>query len=131
MSKFPTKKHFCSWLGVAPKNEISGGKVICSGTLKTRNRAGQAFRKAAALVMRSECAFGVFYRRMKARLGPAQAAVATAHMIARVYYRMFMLKYKVEYAPLSAQEYEQKYHEQQVKYLKKKAAKLGYQLTPV
>lgn len=128
LRQFPTEKHFCSWLGLAPKNEISGGKVLRSGTLKTRNRAGQAFRKAAASVMRSECVFGVYYRRMKARLGPAQAAVATAHMIARVYYRM--LKDKVEYQPLTAQEYEQKFRSQQLKYLKKKAARLGFQLTP-
>ncbi|MBM4341580.1 MAG: IS110 family transposase [Deltaproteobacteria bacterium] len=129
MSKFPNEKHFCSWLGLAPKNEISGGKVLRSATLKTRNRAGQAFRKAAASVMRSDCVFGVFYRRMKARIGPAQAAVATAHLIARVYYRM--LKDKVEYHPLSVEQYEQKYREQQLKYLKKKAAKLGFQLAPV
>ena len=25
MSKFPTEKHFGSWLGLAPKHEISGG----------------------------------------------------------------------------------------------------------
>ena len=62
-----------------------------------------------------------------ARLGPAQATVATAHAIARVVYRM--LKYQVEYETISVEEYEKKYEEQQVKYLKKKAAKLGYQLT--
>ncbi|BDV00144.1 hypothetical protein TDMWS_02290 [Thermodesulfomicrobium sp. WS] len=128
MSKFPNEKHFCSWLGLAPKNEISGGKVLRSATLKTRNRAGQAFRKAAASVMRSDCVFGVFYRRMKARLGPAQAAVATAHLIARVYYRM--LKFKVEYQPLTVEQYEAKYRQQQLKSLQKKAAKLGYQLSP-
>jgi transposase len=128
MSRFPTEKHFCSWLGLAPKNEISGGKVLRSATLKTRNRAGQAFRKAAASVMRSDCVFGVFYRRMKARIGPAQAAVATAHLIARVYYRM--LKDKVEYQPLSVEEYETRYRQQQVRYLQKKAARLGFQLTP-
>jgi transposase len=128
MSKFPNEKHFCSWLGLAPKNEISGGKVLRSATLKTRNRAGQAFRKAAASVMRSDCVFGVFYRRMKARIGPAQAAVATAHLIARVYYRM--LKDKVEYQPLSVEEYETRYRQQQVRYLQKKAARLGFQLTP-
>jgi transposase len=128
MTKFPNEKHFCSWLGLAPKNEISGGKVLRSATLKTRNRAGQAFRKAAASVMRSDCVFGVFYRRMKGHIGPAQAAVATAHLIARVYYRM--LKNKVEYQPLSVEQYEQKYREQQLKYLKKKAAKLGFQLAP-
>ena len=128
MSKFPNEKHFCSWLGLAPKNEISGGKVLKNKTLKTRNRAGQAFRMAAGSVMRAECAFGAFYRRQKARLGPAQAAVATAHLIARVVYRM--LKYKVEYEPLSLAAYEQHYREQQLKYLQKKAAKFGFQLAP-
>ncbi len=39
MSKWPTVKHFCSWLGLAPKNDITGGKVIRSRTGKTKNRA--------------------------------------------------------------------------------------------
>jgi len=128
MSKFPNEKHFCSWLGLAPKQEISGGKVLKESVQKTRNRAGQAFRMAAGSVMRANCAFGGFYRRQKARLGPAQAAVATAHLIARVVYKM--LKYKVEYEPRSIQEYERHYQEQQIKYLQKKAAKFGFQLAP-
>lgn len=128
LSKFPNEKHFCSWLGLAPKNDISGGKVLLSRTLKTRNRAGQAFRLAAVSVMRADCAFGAFYRRMKSRLGPAQATVATAHLIARVVYRM--LKYQIEYQPLNMAEYEKKYHQQQIKYLQKKAAKFGFQLAP-
>lgn len=129
MQKFPTEKHFCSWLGLAPKKEISGGKVLKNKTLKTHNRAGQAFRMAAGSVMRADCVFGAFYRRQKARLGPAQAAVATAHLIARVVYKM--LKYQVEYEPLSVAQYEQHYREQQLKYLHKKAAKFGFQLTPI
>jgi len=129
MSKFPNEKHFCSWLGLAPKHEISGGKVLKNKTMKTKNRAGQAFRMAAGAVMRADCMFGAYYRRQKARLGPAQAAVATAHQIAKVIYRM--LKYQVEYEPLSAQEYELHYREQQIKYLVKKAAKFGFQLSPV
>ncbi len=128
MSKFPNEKHFSSWLGLAPKHEISGGKILKSRTLKTHNRAGQAFRMAAGSVMRADCAFGAFYRRQKARLGPAQAAVATAHLMARVVYKM--LKYKVEYEPLSLAEYEAHYREQQIQYLQKKAAKFGFQLAP-
>lgn len=128
LSKFPNEKHFCSWLGLAPKNDISGGKVLLSRTLKTRNRAGQAFRLAAVSVMRADCAFGAFYRRMKSRLGSAQATVATAHLMARVIYRM--LRYRIEYEPLNVAEYEKKYHEQQIKYLQKKAAKFGFQLAP-
>jgi transposase len=128
MSKFPDEKHFCSWLGLAPKHEISGAKVLKNKTLKTKNRAGQAFRMAAQSVKKADCIFGALYRRLKARLGPAQATVATAHSIARVVYRM--LKYKVEYETLSVDEYEKKYEEQQIKYMKKKAAKLGFQLIP-
>jgi transposase len=126
--KFPTEKHFCSWLGLAPKHDISGGKVLNNKTLKTRNRAGQAFRMAANSVKKADCPFGVLYRRLRSRLGPAQATVATAHAIARVVYKM--LKYKVEYDPLSVNEYQKQYEEQQVKYMKKRAAKFGYQLVP-
>jgi hypothetical protein len=61
-------------------------------------------------------------------LGPAQSTVATAHAIARVVYRM--LNYQVEYETISVEEYEKKYREQQLKYMKKKTAKLGYQLVP-
>jgi hypothetical protein len=64
------------------------------------------------------------YRRLKARLGPAQATVATAQVVYR------MLKYRVEYETISVEEYEKKYRDQQIRYMKKKAAKLGYQLVP-
>ena len=128
MTKFPSEKHFCSWLGLAPKHEISGAKVLKNRTMKTKNRAGQAFRMAAQSVKRADCVFGSLYRRLKSRLDKAQATVATAHAIARVVYRM--LKYKVEYETISVEEYEQKYKDQQIKYMKKKAEKLGFQLVP-
>jgi transposase len=128
MNKFPDEKHFCSWLGLAPKHEISGGKVLKNSTLKTKNQAGQAFRMAAHSVKQADCVFGVMYRRLRARLGPAQATVATAHALARVVYRM--LKYQVEYELLSVNEYQKHYEEQQIKYMRKKAAKFGFQLVP-
>ena len=58
-------------------------------------------------MQRSDCVFGVLYRRLRARLGPAQATVTTAHAIVRVVYRM--LKYQVEYETISVEEYEKKY----------------------
>jgi len=128
MGKFPSEKHFCSWLGLAPKHEISGAKVLKNKTMKTKNRAGQAFRMAAQSVKRADCVFGSLYRRLKSRLDKAQATVATAHAIARVVYRM--LKYKVEYEKISVEEYEKKYQEAQIKYMKKKAEKFGFQLVP-
>jgi transposase len=128
MTRFPTEKHFCSWLGLAPHNDISGGKVLRSRTLKTHHRAGQAFRQAAASVTRADCAFGAFYRRKKSQLGPAQAALATAHKIARGVYHM--LKHKVEYHTARAAEYEPRFREREIKYLERKAARFGFSLSP-
>jgi transposase len=128
MGKFPSQKHFCSWLGLAPKHEISGAKILKNKTMKTKNRAGQAFRMAAQSVKRADCVFGSLYRRLKSRLDKVQATLASAHAIARVVYRM--LKYKVEYEKISVEEYEKKYKEQQIKYMKKKAEKFGFQLVP-
>ena len=127
MTRFPTEKHFASWLGLAPHHEISGGKILRNHTLKTDNRAGQAFRQAAACVIRSQSAFGAFYRRKKAQLGPMQALVATAHKIARTVY--YMLKNKVAYHDIGAEVYEQKQKDRELAFLQRKAAKLGFTLT--
>lgn len=129
MSQFPQEGNYCSWLGLAPKHEISGGKVLKNKTLKTKNRAGQAFRMAAQSVKKSDTVFGAMYRRFRTRMDKAQATVAVAHALARVVYRM--LKYKVEFEEINVVDYEKQYEEQQIKYMKKKAAKLGYQLVPV
>jgi transposase len=129
MSKWPDDTHFGSWLGLTPKHDISGGKVLRSRTMKHRNRAAQAFRMAAQSVLRSDCAFGAFYRRLKGRLGPAQALVATAHKIARTVYHM--LKDRVPYHDIGAAEDNQRCRERELQYLQKKAAKLGYTLSPV
>jgi transposase len=58
MRRFPTVKHFAAWLGLAPRNAISGGKVLRSRTRKVTNRATQAFRQAAQSVSRSDSAVG-------------------------------------------------------------------------
>jgi transposase len=128
MSKWPTEKHFASWLGLAPHNDVSGGKILRSRTLPTDNRAGQAFRQAAASVSRSQCAFGAYYRRKKTHLGPMPALVATAHKIARTVY--YMLRHHVAYHDIGAAQYDRTQQERELLYLKKKAARLGFTLTP-
>jgi hypothetical protein len=127
MRKWPDDKHFCSWLGLAPKNDISGGKVLKSRTMHNRNRAAQAFRRAAQSVLRAAWAFGAFYRRVQGRLGPAQALVATAHKIARTVYHM--LKDHVSYHDIGAAEYNKRFRERELQYLQKQAAQLGYTLS--
>jgi transposase len=127
MSRWPTVKHFCAWLGLAPRNDISGGKVLRSRTRKVVHRAAQAFRQAAQAVIRSDSAIGAYYRSMRARKGPMQATVATAHKIARIVYHL--LKYGEAYQEEAAAEYEQKRQERELRQLMRRANKLGYTLT--
>jgi transposase len=87
MSRFPTVKHFGSWLGLAPHCDISDGQVWRPRTLKVVNRATPAFRQAAQPVARLHSEFEVYFRFMRARLGPEQETVATTHEIARMVYQ--------------------------------------------
>jgi transposase len=129
MSQFPTVKHFCSWLGLAPHHDVSGGQVLRSRTLKGVSRATQAFRQAAQAVARSGSSFGAYFHAMRARLGPQQATVATAHKIARVI--SHLLKDREPFNAASAASYERPRRERELKHLTRRASKLGYMLTPV
>ena len=126
MSPWPTVKHFTSWLTLAPHNAISGGKILKSGTQKSKNRAAQAFRIAAQSVSRSNSALGAYYRRMRAKVGGPKAITATAHKIARIFYHM--LKYREEYHDPGQDYYEQQYQDRIIKNLKRKAKQFGYEL---
>jgi len=128
MSKWPTEKHFCSWLHLAPHNDISGGKVLRSRILKGQNRAAQALRLAAQAVGRTNTALGAYYRWMRAKFGPERAIVATAHKLARIVYHL--LKNREPYQDIGREEYEQRVREREVAQLQRKAAKLGFTLTP-
>jgi hypothetical protein len=128
MSRFPSSKHFCAWLGLVPRNDISGGKVIRSRTMKVANRAAQAFRQAAQSVSRSDSSFGAFFRAMRARKGPQQAIVATAHKLARTVYAL--LKNQTPFEPERAEAYEERRRERERRQLERRAARLGFTLTP-
>ena len=128
MSKWKSVKHFTSWLGLAPENEISGGKVLRRGTKKVKSRANLAFRQAAMGVSKGHSALGTFYRRIRAKHGPGVAIVATAHKIARIFY--VMLRERREYISPDAAEYEEKQKARAIKNLKRKAAKLGLEVVP-
>ncbi len=125
-TRFPSVKHFTSWLGLAPGARISGGKVLSSRTRKVVNRAANAFRIAAQTLCRSDSALGAFYRRLKSRLGPAKAITATAHKLARIFYRLW--RNSSAYEDPGADVYEQHYRQRLVKNLQRKAHSLGLTL---
>jgi transposase len=129
MSRFPSVKHFGAWLGLAPRNDISGGKVLRSRTRKVANRAPQAFRQAAPSVARSATAIGADYRAMRARKGPEHATGATAHKSARMVYHL--LKDGDADEAESADADEQQRQARELRQLTRRANTLGYTLAPV
>src|SRR3990170_3420576 len=128
MSKWPTVKHFASWLRLCPNNKITGGKVIQTGVQPTQNRASTALRVAAASLTRNDRALGAYYRRMRARHGAPSAITATAHKLARIIY--FMLKDRKPYHDFGADYYEQQYRTRVLRNLTRQAARLGFRLDP-
>lgn len=128
MDKWKTVKHFTSWLGLCPCNKISGGRVLRKGSKKVANRASLALRVAARSLHGSKSAMGAFYRRMRAKHGPMKANLAAAHRMARTIY--FMLSNKTEYKDPGEEYYQKKYQNRVLRNLKKKAASMGFDLTP-
>ena len=127
-SRFPTVKHFTSWLGLCPGSRITGGKVKSSKTRPVVNRAANAFRMAAQTLTRSQSALGAFYRRMKARLGAPKAITAAAHKLARIFYKVW--SQGEGYVDPGLEQYEQQYRERALKHLQRKAQVLGFDLVP-
>jgi transposase len=127
-SKFKREKNFTSWLAFSPDNRITGGKVKSRKTRKVKNRAADAFRMAAQGVIRSSGPIGAFYRRMRAKLGPPAAITATAHKLARIFYRLWTTR--EAYDPSLFERYEQQHRERTVSYLRKKAQEFGFELSP-
>src|SRR5437667_12877671 len=69
MHRWPSVKHFCSWLGLCPQHKISGGKVLSRRVRPGAHRVTVALRLAARSLHHSQSALGAFFRRMKTRLG--------------------------------------------------------------
>jgi transposase len=129
MSRWPSEKHFCAWLNVAPNHRISGGKILSSKPRKNANRAAAALRLAAQSAMQSKTAIGAFIRRIKSRLGAPTAINAGAHKLARLIYRM--LKFGKAYVETGQQAYEKLFKERILRNLQRKARELGFDVTPM
>jgi transposase len=126
ISRWPTVKHFCSWLCLCPGTKKSGGKVLSSRTRRSRNRVATALRMAAQSLERTQTALGAYYRRQKSRLGAPEAITATAHKLARIIYSL--MKNGQSYVDVGQEAYEQQYQTRILHSLERRAEKLGFQL---
>ncbi|HZR99309.1 MAG TPA: IS110 family transposase [Chloroflexota bacterium] len=128
LSRFPTAKHFVSWLGLCPQHRGSNGRLLSRRVRKGANRAARALRLAAQGCHHAKNALGAFYRRLQARCGGPKAVVATARKIAERVYRL--LRYGEAYERQAEAAYEAQYRRRTLQALARKAATLGYQLVP-
>jgi transposase len=126
-TKWPSAKHFTSWLGLCPNWKKTGGKVKSSRTRKGKNRAAHALRLAAWGLMRGTGAIAAYLRRQRSRLGAPKAITATAHELARIIYGV--VRYGWEYVKKSEEEYAAQVRDRLEKQLQRRAREMGFTLT--
>lgn len=126
MGRWPSEKHFTSWLTLAPKNKISGGRLLSSRTQPSANRAAAILRMTVMSLGRTQTALGAFYRRLAARIGKPQAITATARKLAILIYRA--LKGELVYRDPGADAYDAQQRTRVLRRLRQRAATLGFEL---
>lgn len=129
MARWPTDKHFTSWLNLAPGTTKTGGKLKSGRRPVAKSRAGLLLRQTAASVSRTSTALGAFYRRLAARCGKGKAIVATARKVAVAVY--YMLKHGRPYQDSGQNAYEAAYRERRLRTLRNHAKALGFELRAV
>ncbi|MFP4167109.1 MAG: IS110 family transposase [Opitutales bacterium] len=130
-SSFATEKHFISYVGLAPKMAISGGKPVRGKPKRTgtTTRMAKAFRMAATTLRRSKTALGVMYRRYARIKGASHAVFIMARMLAKLVYRMIC--FGQQYVDIGMEAQEALYQKQRLKGLENAAKSLGYNLLPM
>lgn len=126
MNRWTTEKHFTSWLTLAPKHRISGGRLLSSRTQPSANRAAAILRMTVMSLSRTQTALGAFYRRLAARIGKPQAITATARKLAILVYRA--LKGELVYRDPGADAYDFQQRTRLLRRLRQRAATLGFEL---
>jgi transposase len=123
-TKWPTVKHFTSWLGLCPNWKKTGGKVQSSRTRLGKNRAAGALRLAAWALMRSHSYLGAYLRRQRSRLGAPKAITATAHKLARIIYNL--VRFGRAYVQREEAAYAEQVRQRLEKQLQRRAKELGF-----
>jgi transposase len=128
VSRFRNASAFASWLGLCPEKQVSGGKVLYTKTRPVKNRVASALRLGAHSLHHANNYLGEFFRRMRRKLGAAEAVTAAAHKLARILYHV--LRTKEAYNETVFLRHDQESIKRAEERLRKQAAKLGFQLAP-
>jgi transposase len=127
LTRWPSEKHFTSWLGLSPGQHTSG-KTKKNKRKAGRPKAGQIFRQIAqSLITSKHIALGAFGRKLRARKGPSIAIKSMARKLAVLYWRV-MVK-GLEYVENGIHKYEEQLLAQRHKTLMRLATELNAQIS--
>lgn len=127
MQRWPSPKHFTSWLGLAPGQNWSGKKRFNKRKIG-HPKAGQIFRGIAqSLINSKDIALGSFGRRLRTKKGPSKAIKAMARKLAELYWRVMV--HGIEYAEIGIKNYEDMLLSKKRKSLERLAKELNVQLS--
>lgn len=128
---FDSAEQLCSWAGVAPGNNVSGGKVLSSKTRKGNRALKAALTQSAQSASRKRQSgdnyLRVQYQRIAARRGRKRAVMAVAHSQLKIAY--YLIKRGTLYHDLGADYFDQRDHERLTRRLTHRLERLGYAVT--
>jgi transposase len=130
MSRFASAGHLASWLALCPGNNMSAGK-----RLSGRTRRGNCYARATLVQIAHVCGrmrqtqFHSLYTRIASRRGKSRAAVAVAHALVTVIYRL--LETQSTYIEPGPDYYTPRSPERELKILERRASKIGMMVVPV
>lgn len=82
MTVFPTAGHLVSWAGLAPGNNITGGKRHRAGTMPGNRWLGEILNQCAVAASHTRNTYlSAQYWRLARRIGKRKATIAVAHSI--------------------------------------------------
>lgn len=126
LNRWPSEKHFTSWLGLSP-GQNSSGRSNKKVRRKGKPFAGQIFRTVAqGLLQSKKIALGEFGRRLRSRKGPMIAIKAMANKLAAQYWRL-MVRGQT-YVEQGVKNYEIQLKKQKEKYISKLALELNFEI---
>ncbi len=128
MERFATDKHFASWLGVCPNNQVSAGKRLRAKSGKGNRHARAILVQAAQGVAKSKGTYlRALYERYKGRMGHKQAIMAIAHHLAIIIYHM--LKKREAYREEGPEGADERWQEMRKRRAVQQLKDLGYDVS--
>ena len=129
MSAFPTPDHAAAWAGVAPGSRESAGKRLSSRVRQGNHALRTALLQAAhAAAHQKNSYLAAQYRQIAYRRGPKKAALAVAHSILVIAYRL--IERDQDYVEKGGDYFDKRRPEATVRRLTQRLEQLGYQVTP-